>query len=538
MNILSKQYKPYLAAFFIITACTFIINYLSVPNTLSHDKLNNELFLVKSGDPSIFLKDTFLQGKNWHFFYVPFVEFLRFANQFTGSSEATYRLMVPVSFFIFEIGMFVFLYQMGSSFLASIVIGLLSSIYIPVVLHENWGIPGPSMIVPRHLALALLPFAFFFFYRLLRDPHLRYVFLFVGLIGNIHQVSAFYVTLIFLGTFIWMRGLNSKTLMEAFIFGLWALLGIIPFLVWHLILYPSASNIVFHGSEEYLRAFWASQPHMSPQGMLSLYKTYFINFWYTFWPLLGIFTLSIYLRRKNSVDSDCETDATSTTLICATILITLGITIVQQFLQYFFNIPPILMEEPRAFKFIYFVLYLHLALFFSYLFTIIQKDKKRTITIVTLVIILIIVGIFAYYKVPHVLTILTQKHEKQNADTCGAPIYHWIKTNTPKDSLFLIGSSGYPAFRICTFRGVVYHYRDGAAIAPTSGNLIEWYRRKNIIEKAYADKNADAIPKVAHAYSADYIVSEYCIPLPSLKKIFQSNDLDCVYQLTPEESKP
>ena len=44
--------KPYLLAFAIIFALTLAVNDFAIPNMLSHDKLNNELFLVKSQETS------------------------------------------------------------------------------------------------------------------------------------------------------------------------------------------------------------------------------------------------------------------------------------------------------------------------------------------------------------------------------------------------------------------------------------------------------------------------------------------------------
>ena len=540
--MLSRNIKPYGIAIVAFLVLAIIINYLAVTNTLAHDKLNVELFLLKSGNQNLFPNDAFLQGNAWHFFYVPFVEFMRFANQFTGSSEETWRLLVPITFFLFWFAMFIFLYHFTRRTFISITIAILSSIYIPEVLHETWGIPGPSMIMYRHPALALLPFSFLLFFKYFKTPRLPFAFFLTGLIGIIHPVSALWLTLIFLGALFFNGGFNGKTIKQIFLCGLASIIGVSPFLFWHFILFPpdAGGGLTLSASPIYFEAFWTSQSHMSPVGMATLYQRLFVEKWYTIWPLILVFWLTLRLRKKKTDETTEPADSISRSLVISTFAVTFSISIIQQILQIAFKIPPLLMEEPRAFKFIYFILYLYLAILLTEAWPRIHKNllfkRKKTIWAAISVTTVLLAGIIIFMasdKISRISSLVERgRNDPEIGNTCRNPMYGWMRKNTPLESIFLIDPNRYPPFRICAQRGVVYHYRDGAAVAPSSNMLIEWFLRKQAVEAAY-EKNKDGqeIFELAVQYKANYIVSEKCVAIPGLETIYSDSEFDCVYKI-------
>ena len=109
MSEFASKNKELLGALLIFFVLALGINHLTVPNMLAGDKLDNELMLMKSRDAQLFQNDSFYSGDDWHFFYIPFIDFLEWANQFTGGSEYTYRALVPITWFIFAVGMFLLL---------------------------------------------------------------------------------------------------------------------------------------------------------------------------------------------------------------------------------------------------------------------------------------------------------------------------------------------------------------------------------------------------------------------------------------------
>ncbi|MBU6415440.1 hypothetical protein KGQ34_04360, partial [Patescibacteria group bacterium] len=73
--------------------------------------------------------------------------------------------------------------------------------------------------------------------------------------------------------------------------------------------------------------------------------------------------------------------------------------------------------------------------------------------------------------------------------------------------------------------------RDSSTSIRTN-NLIEWARRKIIVEQAYA-AGAQDIERVGREFGADYIVSGACMPFPNLEKIYQDVMYreDCIYRI-------
>ncbi|OHA06214.1 MAG: hypothetical protein A2934_05765 [Candidatus Sungbacteria bacterium RIFCSPLOWO2_01_FULL_47_10] len=535
MDMSAHNLKPYIIALLIFVCGAIVINYLAVPNTLSHDKLNGELFLIKSQHPEFFSKDYIFEGTSWYFFYVPFLEFIRLLNGFTGASEESYRLLVPIAFFIFTFGMFTFFYRLGNRFSASVAVAVLSSIFIEEVLHENWGIPGPSLISYRHIALAFLPFSFLMYYVFFNNPRrLPLAFLSVGFIANIHPVSGFYVTLIFLGTFLIVKELGQETIKRVFVLGFWALIGTIPFVLWHFVLYPTHQEQFIIRDPAYLSALWAAQPHMSPEGMFLLYKRLFITNWYTFWPLFAIcaFTLT---KRWGQTMSLGLVKKISLAIIITIAAITFFISIAQQFLQTFFGIAPVIIEEPRAFRFIYFVLYLHAAFSVTHIWNTTQRSTiaKQKIAIGAIaVFIAVFVVIVGYQKAHRTISLIALKKNDPNIGlTCKSPMYQWISGNTDTEDLFLIDPNRFPPFRICALRAVVYHYRDVTPIINSKEKLVEWHKRKQIIEEAYGTRDGKAIVDVANRFGVKYVVSEGCIPIPGHEPVYRDGKFDCVYKV-------
>jgi hypothetical protein len=535
----ARNNQVLLGALLIFFVLALIVNHLTVPNMLAGDKLDNELMLMKSRQPELFQNDSFYDGDDWHFFYIPFIDFLEWANQFTGSSEQTYRTLVPITWFIFAVGMFLLLTLFRVRFWPAIIVAVISTAHFPVLL-EAWGIPGPSTFIPRNIGLALTLFAFILFFKFRESHKVAWAFFVMGLIGNIHPVTGFYGAMIMALSLWWYRGWRS--LGRIVIYGLAAVLGILPFAIIHFLLFPQTTQYL-PGSLEYLEAMRAAQPHINWPVMVGYYRNFFLGQWLVFWPVFAIFWLVIGWRRKvtnrhSELDLGSRSriksgmtggiDRLSLRIVLVTILVTFVISFGQQLLQVF-NISPILIEEPRAFRLIYIVLYVYLGVglgcAWEYL-----KQKKYLLPVILIGTLLLLGGAFAFREkiISKYNLIQEKKASAETADTCRLPLYDWIKTNTAEDSLFLIDPDRYPPFRICTERSVVYTYRDSGKGIGSANFLVEWYSRRVQVIPAFENKEAQVIINLANTYGADYILSEGCIEL-DLEKLFLLEDEHCVY---------
>lgn len=525
MNWHPFKSHPYFSAAAIIFAASLFVNYLAIPNMLSHDQLSVSLVILKTNNPNLFTKDAFFQDPGWFYQYSAGYTLFDYLSRLTGSFEETYRVLVPVSFFFFVFGMFVFLYGLGiRPFLAVLGVAALSSIYIPQVLLEDWGIPGPSETRLRFLGLTLITYCFFAFYKYINHKNLLWLFLFIGFIGNIHAPTAFFVTILFLAVMALQGGLTIKNIKRMALAGCLAIVGMLPYLIIHYLIYP-APKIIIEDAALYKKALLAAYPHLSFKGIVGLYKDYFLTRWYSFWPLFGIFVFMLIKRRndQSQTEESRRIDSTSLWLFAVIVVITVAVSAANQFVQSVQGRPPFTIQEPRIFRYVYFPLYLYLGFFFFWIW---QKSLwlKQKKIIIALLIILVGTGgaAIGYTKYTQIKRLLfLKKTFKESGDTCRSPLYGWINGNLPKDSVFLIDPNKYPSFRNCTLQNLVYTYRD-SVYAPYMNYMTEWYKRKLLLEDAYSRKDPSSIVKIAKDFNADYIVSFKCIEIPGLQKLYET----------------
>jgi len=140
--------------------------------------------------------------------------------------------------------------------------------------------------------------------------------------------------------------------------------------------------------------------------------------------------------------------------------------------------------------------------------------------------------IIGYQKAHRTISLIALKKNDPNIGlTCKSPMYQWISGNTDTEDLFLIDPNRFPPFRICALRAVVYHYRDVTPIINSKEKLVEWHKRKQIIEEAYGTRDGKAIVDVANRFGVKYVVSEGCIPIPGHEPVYRDGKFDCVYKV-------
>ena len=223
----------------------------------------------------------------------------------------------------------------------------------------------------------------------------------------------------------------------------------------------------------------------------------------------------------------------SLALAVSIITVTLGTTVINQVLLLVLHWKIHLVHEPRAFQFIYIPFYLSL----GYLLQKIWSERRRwfwqwkTLAIMCIIGIVAGAGLVGIHAVSTISRLLLNKKEFSTGDTCRLPIYGWIEKNTKQNDLFLIDPNMYPPFRICAKRSIVYTYRDTASALRTN-YLVEWARRKEIVERAYAEGSSKLL-ETAREFGADYIVSQRCVAVPCIRKIYQDSvyQEDCIYKV-------
>ncbi|MBU6415185.1 hypothetical protein KGQ34_03015, partial [Patescibacteria group bacterium] len=449
-NVLQELKKPYiliLIAALVIFAASLAVNFVAIPNMLHLDQLHDETVMMKAENPQLFSRD-YLYGSNEYLnHYNPFIDLLFFLNRFTGRSEQTYRDAVPIAFFIFTFGMFLFLYELGVPFFFALVVALVSATYIGEILRGDFGIPGPSGMVARWFTFPFFPYLFLLFYKYWKTRLVFFVFFAFGILGIIHQVSAFYITLILGVTLLLLGGINLKNIGRVAVCGACAALGILPFIIQHWFLYPAPALRL--PDAEYIKALWIAHPHMSPWGMLATYKGYFLDRWYLFWPFFAVFVGVLWYRKHKEGELN-DYDRMSIALFIAIAAVTIAISSLNQILMLVFHKRTDLVHDPRGFSYAYFIFYLYLGYILSYAWKFLKFQTRKRRAVAGIVGLLIFVGavVVAYSKINSFKQLLYHKNNFDQTlvegQTCRQRLYDWIVRNTPSDSVFLIDPNGYP----------------------------------------------------------------------------------------------
>ncbi len=531
-KIVSEYRKTFsvIAALVVIFFAALFVNQLAVPNLLSHDQLLYELVLLHKAEPQLFPRDALFADEGFRVYYMPFAPILQAINERTGGSEYTYRLFVPLVFFALASAMFLLLYFERVPWLISLGIAFVSTILLRVLM-DYWGVPGPSNMVTRFLVLPLYPLIFLTLYKQVRKFWtLPLLFLVIGFIGNIHQVSAFNMALMLGIGALLTYGFTKKNILQLCAGFVLFVIALSPVFITKILLYPADPLTV--NDEAYIEALDIAHSHLTPSGMAGVYREFFITNGVTVWPLIIVFFFVLFFHRKRGEIE--ERDVWSRNLFWAVVLITLGTTLINQLVLRVLHQKTYFVYEPRAFQLIYPILYLYVGIAGRDLWGRIRNQgvKKMKMRLTVLFLGLgIIGGSILITRFQYIQTLISHKADPHRPEvTCSAtPLYDWVLRETNADALFLIDPNGYPAFRLCAKRSVVYTYRDAPAAIQTN-YLVEWAKRKKEVEAAY-DAGGGALYAVAQKFSAEYIVSKACTPITGAKEVYRHPDYpeDCIY---------
>ncbi len=523
------SWAPYATAAAVIFAGALFVNALAVPNMLSHDQLHYEVIRLKVQQPDLFIRDPLFADTSYQRHYIPFLDLLARVNRSTGGSENSYRLFVPLAFFVFTFGMFLFLYAQGISLAISIGVAFLSTVFIRVLM-DYFGIPGPSDIVPRFLALPLYPYLFLLFYRYAARAWFPLVFVAVGLLATVHQLSALNVAMIMAIAYVLRYGVTMKTARSGALFVVCALIGAAPFIVWQALRFSPASITL--ADEAYRLSLYIAHPHLTPAGMFAVYREYFLTHWYYVWPLAAVFMAVMVLQKKEKKPEIAGQRTASMAIVAAAAMVTFATTAINQFVLLVLEKKTLFVYEPRAFQFAYLPLYLALGYLLQWLWD--RRGtvaERRVLLFAALIPAVVAAAAFGSNRVIKIAALIRQGREAATGESCRLPLYGWLVANTKPDDLFLIDPDGYPHLRVCAKRSVVYTYRDSVSSIRTN-YLVEWARRKELVERAYRS-GPEAVRALGKEFGADYLISRTCLPVPDAPLVYKDATFkeDCVFKL-------
>lgn len=235
----------HLLAVLFFAGVSAVTGYLaSVEDRLTPTQVSIAAAAVKRQDPATFRHDPIFgnpKRKLWLFHTPAFQSLMELALVPTGyqNLRLPFRAMAGVMTMVFLCGMYALLYAQCRSWSVAAFVAVLSSRVIETLGDGVWGVGSLGSIAPAGLCLAVFPLVVLAFGRYSEprpeDPFSRHwrlflVFGVVGLLGNLHLVTAMNMTLVLLIAYVVRQRFSPRCLPIAIGCGLCALVAASPFI--------------------------------------------------------------------------------------------------------------------------------------------------------------------------------------------------------------------------------------------------------------------------------------------------------------------
>ena len=145
-----------------------------------------------------------------------------------------FRLMVGPTVLLFLGGMYALLYRQTRSWSVSAFVAVLSATVVYVLGGANFGLGTLATMTPQDVLLAMTPLIVLAYLNYEEHWRLVLVFLFIGLMGNVHLVTAMNLTLVLLIVYLGRHGFRPRAWATAAVCGLCSLLAAAPYMGYYL----------------------------------------------------------------------------------------------------------------------------------------------------------------------------------------------------------------------------------------------------------------------------------------------------------------
>ena len=206
---------------------------------LAAPQANTAATALKRHDQTLFATDPILGASGlWRFDPPVLQAVLELMLVPTGYDDPTFpfRVLAPLAVMVFLCGMYALLYRQCRSWSVSVFVAVLSLAVIHSPGGWDWGLGPLATITPAGLYLAVMPFIVLAFLRYAGQWRVALVFGFVGLMGNVHLVTAMNLTIVLLIVYLGLRRFEPAAWPAALGCGLCALAGALPYLWYFLAL--------------------------------------------------------------------------------------------------------------------------------------------------------------------------------------------------------------------------------------------------------------------------------------------------------------
>jgi hypothetical protein len=382
---------------------------------------------------------------------------------------------------------------------ASLLVALLSLLGWRALM-DSWGLNLPETPLPRNLFLALVPWLVL---PLLRARDSLWVgipvFLVIGLLANLHPVSAFGFTQVLLLIVLFEGRFRPAAFLKCAALGMAAAVPTLPFAITYskglqVAREPIPYEIVADLLRNRVAGFYPFSSESVIETILSLLLPSALAVW------------GIRIRKRQGQGRLNAMDRWFVWFAFATLVVSLAGTAFFQILSRATQTKPPIIDQMRTLRFIYLPLFAFGSYALAHQLRIWQASGlRRRTAILSAAVALLCVGSFfpAESFLAHAWNRWVHQRSGFGRDTAIRGLGEWAKANTPRDALVHFDS---PHFRFYSERSLVLCRKDGGILLYSgSDRLLEWHRRFHEAEK-FPEKSSAHQLAFARKYKADYLV--------------------------------
>ncbi len=459
-------------AFVILLAVALAVGAVALHDAhISDRQVQLATAALKRAQPDLYPHDPIFGASELYRFHTPIFQAMLEVVLVPGGYDRLllpFRLMAPLAALVYLLGMYALLYRQCRSWSVSVFVAVLS---LPVIYTPGrafWGVGAVGSIVPAGLFVALTPLLVLGFLRNLRQWwQLVGVFFVIGLLGNLHLVSAMNLTLILLLTYVAHRRFRPHALAAALACGAGALLGALPYTGYFLALRAAQLSGADLSAGPVLRA-------LEVGSVVAFYPMLFEGLieWLPYAGALGVAVLGVLARVQRF---RVRNGRVWVWFLIAAAVVAFGFSGLSQLIGWALGAPPPVMDFLHASKFIMLPLYVLFATSLTALFRLVRHHRKALRAVCGVLLALWVLPSDSFRYVRHELYSLSSAflppeerplrvHELAERRASRTELHRlgvWMRENTPTDAVVIFDE---PALRMWSRRSMLGGEEDAAFV--------------------------------------------------------------------------
>lgn len=516
-----------LALFLVLAGLAWWANTLELH--VPSDHVNIATMVLKDQHPELFRGDLGFDDDATFRFYTPVYRWLmaKLAG-WTGSLLTAPQPLTPLLVFIFLAGSYWLFHRLTGSVLASLLVAVFS---LPQwkAIYDSWGLDVPMNMLPRSMFTASAPWLALGLIQARQRLGLQAILFFiVGLLANLHPVSAFGFAQILLFVVLWEGRFRPRAFLRAGVLGLVAAVPTIWFALtyWQGTQLEGTTTLSYAVVQDMFKHRLAGFYPIPGERLVDTIRGLTVPGALAGW----------WLWRRIRCLS--QADQWLAAFALGAILAAFAGTAVIQVLSRLTETKPISFDQFRTLRFLYLPVF---ALACGQVAWLLQRTAPGKAPLVKSASLLLVVGFTLGTFWPSGTELgqrlnqwLGRSRDRAGEQRSLRAMAEWVRTRTPEGAVVDCDS---PLFRFLAERPLVYCDKDGGILI-YSGNkrVLEWHRR---FWEQHRLKSGDSQGRAefARKHGARYMALNRDWPPPAERCVYENQHFK-LYQLAPATSEP